>query len=131
MELIGLVRLVGRGTASDVLGHGELRGSRLVEGGELDFLTDGRQEGVYVGLVESAEDAFPAISEAAFGVVLAMLEEGVEGALAFAVITLDVEQLGVKGIKIKLGKLERFRQAIEGAADREPTGGSPRAVGGQ
>ena len=91
--------------------------SRLSRGGEFDFLADGGDYGVDIGLVEATEDAFPTVSETAFGIVFAMLEKGVEGALAFAIVALHVEELGSEGFDVDLGEFNGIGQKRNAIVD--------------
>src|ERR1035437_10535734 len=67
---------------------------------------------VRVSLVKTAQDAFPTVGEAAAWVVLAMLEQGVEGAAVLAVIALDVKELLPEGVEVSGGKCLRVGHCL-------------------
>src|ERR1700677_433403 len=71
---------------------------------QLDPLAHAVLQQAEVGGVQTLEDAFPAVGEAAAFVATLVLEERVEGAAALAVLVLDLRETLGKGIEIGGGK---------------------------
>src|SRR6516164_7217653 len=69
-----------------------------------DLAADGVDQSGHVRLVKAAQHAFPTVGKAAGWVVLAVLEQVVETAPAFAVVALDVKELVAEGVQVCLGE---------------------------
>jgi len=92
---------------------------------DVDLGADGFDERGDAGVIEPAQDALPAVSEAARRVILGFLEQVVEGVAALAVVALEAEELVPQGRQVDLGKLQGVGEVVIAAVNGAGIVGGP------